>query len=220
MGDTSIELWINQHQYKALERILTECGTSIETVMQARLMEFYRQTVPELERLDINNRIEGERLAAERRAAEQRRFSVFRITENGSAICLECEHAFDFLQAAHQTRHYLRGEMDPQPETLAEYYLRAGSPISEEKFSDRVGERIEGSRNITGLCEIDLDSSLFHTARHLNGWATFSIKDVTTAAYHAYRKDYRTHDDMWRIFLDHLDGREITEQAPGMRMDM
>ncbi len=83
-----------------------------------------------------------------------------------------------------------------------------------------MGERIEGSRNITGLCDIDLDSGLFHTARHLNGWATFSIKDVTAAAYHAYRKDYRTNDDMWRIFLDHLDGREITDQAPGMRMDM
>ncbi len=83
-----------------------------------------------------------------------------------------------------------------------------------------MGERIEGSRNITGLCDIDLDSGLFHTARHLNGWATFNLKDVTTAAYHAYRKDYHTNDDMWRIFLDHLDGREITDQAPGMSMDM
>jgi hypothetical protein len=86
MGDTSIELWIDQHQYNALERVLTERGTNIETVMQARLMEFYRQTVPELERVDINNRIEGERLAAERRAAELRRFSVFRITENGTTV--------------------------------------------------------------------------------------------------------------------------------------
>ncbi len=214
MGDTSIELWIDQHQYNALESILTKRGTNIETVMQARLMEFYRQTVPELERTDINNRIEGERLAAERRAAEQRLFSVFRITEKGSTVCLECDHAFDFLQAANQTRRYLRQKMDPQPNTFAEYYLQAGTLISEERFHELVGEHIEGSRNITGLCDIDLDNGLFHTTRHLNGWASFNLKDVTTAAYHAYRKEYRTNDDMWRIFLDHLDGKQITESAP------
>jgi hypothetical protein len=33
MGDTSIELWMNQYQYDALKRILAEAGTSVETVM-------------------------------------------------------------------------------------------------------------------------------------------------------------------------------------------
>ncbi len=76
MGDTSIKLWINGHQYDTLERILTERGTNIETVMQARLIDLYRQTVPEQERVDINNQIESERLAAEQREAELHRFSV------------------------------------------------------------------------------------------------------------------------------------------------
>lgn len=211
MGDASIELWMNQHQFDALERILTESGTNVETVMHARLMEFYRQTVPDLERVDINNRIESERLATERREAENRRFSVFRVTENGSSVCLECELPFGFMQAANQTRRYLRKELEKQPDTLAEYFLRVGTQITEERFGELVGERIEGSRNITGLCDIDLDGGRFHTARHLNGWASFNLKDVTTAVYRAYRKDFRSVDDRWRIFLEHLDGKLITE---------
>lgn len=104
--------------------------------------------------------------------------------------------------------------MDPQPNTFAEYYLQAGTLISEEKFRELVGERIKGSNNITGLCDINLDSGVFHTVRHLNGWASFNIKDVTAAAYHAYRKEYRSNDDMWKIFLDHLDGKQITASTP------
>lgn len=77
MGDRSIELWLNQYQLEALERILSEHGTDTETVMQARLMEFYRQTVPEQERTEINNMIEAERLADERRTQEMRHFSVY-----------------------------------------------------------------------------------------------------------------------------------------------
>lgn len=218
MGDTSIELCINRHQYDALERILMECGTNIETVMQARLIELYHQTVPEQERVDINNQIENERLAAEQLDAELRRFSVFRVTENGSTRRLECEHAFDYMQAANQVRRYLRQEMDPQPDAFADYFLRAGTLISEGKYNDLVRERIEGSHNITGLCDIDLDSGRFHTVLRQDGWVTFDIKDVTTAAYHAYRKGYRSNDDMWKIFLDRLDGRQITEAFPAMSM--
>jgi len=218
MGDKLIVLSMNLHQYDALERILTEQGTN--TVMQARLMELYRQTVPEQERVDINNQIESERLAAEQREAELRRYSVFRITEKGSTTCLECNHAFDFMQAANQVRRYLRQEMDPQPCAFAEYFLGSGMLISEEKFGVLAQERIEGSHNITGLCDIDLDSGMFHNAFRLEGWMSFHLKDVTAAAYHAYRKSYRTHDDMQGIFDNHLDGRQITETTNTLSMDM
>ncbi|MBR0598442.1 hypothetical protein [Sinanaerobacter chloroacetimidivorans] len=220
MGDTSIELRINRHQCDALERILTERGTNIETVMQARLIELYCQTIPEQERVDINNQIESERLAAEQREAELRRFSVFRITEKGSTVFLECNQALNFMQVAYQTRRYLRQEMDPPNSAFAEYFLRNGTLISEEKFRMLAGERIEGSHNITSLCDIDLDCGMFHTAHHLEGWASFRLKDVITAAYHAYRKSYCSNDDMWRIFLDYLDGRQITEASAAMSMEM
>jgi hypothetical protein len=36
------------------------------------------------------------------------------------------------------------------------------------------------------------------------------MKDISAAAYQAYRKEYRPWDERWRAFLERLDGREIT----------
>jgi hypothetical protein len=216
MGDISIELWLDQHRYDALKRIFNEAGTSVEAVMQARLMALYEKTVPEQERMNINNQMEGERLAAERWASERRRFSVFRIVEDRQSRYIECEHPFDFLNAAHQTRRYLRGEIDRKPTSFADYLLRSGSSISAEKFADLTRQCNEGSANITGLFDIDLDKGDFYTVRPNSGWAGFTIKDIITAAYHAYRKDNRAFNDRWRIFLEHLDGRQMAQSDPAI----
>ena len=68
--DVSLELWMDRRRLTALERVLKERGTDTQTVMQARLDELYRQYVPAQERTEINERMESERLAAERRAEE------------------------------------------------------------------------------------------------------------------------------------------------------
>lgn len=209
MGDTSIELWMNQYQYDALKRILTEAGTSVETVMQARLMEFYMQTVPENERADINCRIEGERLAEVLRAEERRRFSVFRIVEDRQARCLECEHPFDFLNAALQTRRYLRHELGAKAASFADYLLQSGHAISEQEYAERTGQYIDGSPNVTGVFDIDFDKGDFLTAQRNGGWAGFILKDVMTAIYHAYRKEDRSFKEKWSIFLERLDGGQM-----------
>lgn len=213
MGDTSIELWLNQYQYDALKRILAKAETSVETVMQARLMEFYMQTVPEHERFSINNRIEGERLAEERRAEERRRFSVFRIVEDRQARCIECEHPFDLLNTALQTRRYLRHELGTESASFADYLLQSGKSISEKEYAERTGQYIDGSPNVTGVFDIDFDKGDFLTAQRNSGWTGFILKDVMTAVYHAYRKEDRSFKEKWGIFLERLDGRQMINTA-------
>lgn len=213
MGDISIDLWLNQYQYNALKRILAEAGTNVETVMQARLMEFYMQTVPEHERFNINNRIEGERLAEEQRAEERRRFSVFRIVEDRQARCMECEHPFDFLNAALQTRRYLRHELGTKATSFADYLLQSGHAISEQEYAERTGQYIGGSPNVTGVFDIDFDKGDFLTAQRNSGWAGFILKDVMTAVYHAYRKVDRPFKEQWSIFLERLDGGRMINTA-------
>ncbi len=146
MGDRSIELWLNQYQLEALERILSERGTDTETVMQARLMEFYRQTVPEQERTEINNMIEAERLADERRTQEMRHFSVYHITENGSECHFESDYGMEFMQTAWQMRRYLRAEFEKQPESFAAIFDDA-IPIDAQRFDERIGELLDNSKN-------------------------------------------------------------------------
>lgn len=213
MGDTSIELWLNQYQYDALKRILSKAGTSVEAVMQARLMEFYMQTVPEQERFSINNRIEGERLAEERQAAERRRFSVFRIVEDRQVRCIECEHPFDFLNAALQTRRYLRHELGTKTNSFADYLLQSGQAISEKEYAGLAQEYSDGSLNVTGVFDIDFDKGDFFTAQRNSGWAGFILKDVMTAIYHAYRKESRSFKDKWSVFLERLNGGQMIHTA-------
>lgn len=82
-GNVSLELWLHEYKLAALERVMNESGTDTQTVMQARFDELYRQYVPAQERTDINNAIEGERLATERRAEENDSFAIFHVHENG-----------------------------------------------------------------------------------------------------------------------------------------
>ncbi len=220
MGDTSIELRLNNHRFNALEEALNKEGSSVEEHMQNYLIDLYTERVPYVKQQEIDQLITEEDLRIKQQQAEMRRFSVFRITEKGSTVCFECNYALNFMQTAYQARRYLRQEMDSAPGTFAEYFLQNGTLISEEEFSVRAKECIEGSRNITGLFDIDLDNDMFLNALHLESWTSYHLKDVTTAAYHAYRKSYRSYDDMQRIFYNHLDGRQITEASAAMSMEM
>jgi len=219
MGDRSIELWLNQYQLEALERILSEHGTDTETVMQARLMEFYRQTVPEQERTEINNMIEAKRLADERRTQEMRHFSVYHITENGSECHFESDYGMEFMQTAWQMRRYLRAEFEKQPESFAAIFDDA-IPIDAQRFDERIGELLDNSKNIVGAFDIDFDKQEFSGVHRLDGWKTFAMKDVSIAAYHAYRSDYRSMKDRWEIFLDHIDGKELTHEQSSQMQTM
>ena len=51
-----IALWLEQRQYDALRRTLEDTGTTVEAVIQARLEEFYQQTVPDHERQKIDRK--------------------------------------------------------------------------------------------------------------------------------------------------------------------
>lgn len=79
INTVEVTLWLEQPRYEAIQRILRESRTDLETVMQAKLEEFYRQTVPDLERERINLQMEAVRLAEERMRLENMKISAFRI---------------------------------------------------------------------------------------------------------------------------------------------
>ena len=101
-GDESLALWLYGYKLDALERVLTESGTNTQTVMQARLEELYRQYVPVQDRIQINERIEVERLAAEQRAEESHRVSAFHVTENGADMYFKTDRGYELLEATHR----------------------------------------------------------------------------------------------------------------------
>lgn len=119
MDDRSIELWLNKYQYTALSDILYEKGTDIKAVMQEKLTELYIQMVPEQERIEIDNRIDAERLAAEQQAQEMRRFSIYHVTENSQEQYFESDITLELMLLALLLHRYRRGELRQQPESFS-----------------------------------------------------------------------------------------------------
>lgn len=216
MGDRSIELWLNKYQYAALEAILSEGGTNLETVMQEKLSELYLQTVPQQEQAEISGRIEADRLADEQRAREMRTFSVYHITENGVEHYFECDLPMELMQTSWLLGRYQRGELEQKSECFAASF-RDTIPINAQKFEEHVRTRMDNTGKISGVFDIDFDRQEISGVHIMDGWKTYSMKDASTAAYHAYRADYLPVDQRWNRFCEYLDGRELTpEQGPQM----
>ena len=219
MGDTSIELCLNKYQYYALRRILTQNGTDIETVMQEKLSELYLQTVPEQERTEISGRIEADRLADEQRAQEMRTFSVYHIKENGIKHYFESDYDMELMHVAWQLRKYLHGEFGPRIKCFAAIFDDV-IPIDAKKFEEHVRTRMDNTRKIAGVFDIDFDKQKISGVHIMDGWKTYSMKDASTAAYHSYRGSYRTMDQRWSRFLEYLDGKELMQEQGSQTLTM
>jgi hypothetical protein len=134
---------------------------------------------------------------------------VYHITENGVEHHFESDYGMDMLQTAWQIRMYLRGDSEKKPENFAAVFNDA-IPIDAQRFDEHVGELLDDSKNIAGAFDIDFDKQEVSGVHRFDGWKTYSMKDISAAAYQAYRKEYRPWDERWRAFLERLDGREIT----------
>jgi hypothetical protein len=207
--DISIELWMDRRRLAALERVLQESGTATQTVMQARFDELYRQYVPVQERTDINNAIEGERLAAERLAEERQRIAAFHVTEHGGEKYFTTDEGLELLDAAKKLRSYLTKEPSATPDSF-DKMVSHPTVISADRFDELTSIRMDNTGKVTGVFDIDFDKREFSAVNIMDGWKTFAIGDVSTAAYHAARKQLLSRDQQYERMLDKLDGKEIT----------
>lgn len=219
MGSEEIILWLEQRQYAELEHRLREHGTNISSELNARLTALYEQTVPSDIRESIAKSIELEWLLDAEAAEQKRRYSAFRITENGRISLFERAHAFEFLHAARMLRQYMRKEIPSQPAWFADCFSDR-RPITQAGFEARVSERMENGGKVTGVFDIDFDEQEFSTVNISSGWATFEMKDVLAASYHAFRKENSPIKRQWEVFLNHLDGKEISMQGQAQEPQM
>lgn len=215
-----VALWLEQPRYDALQRILQESGTDLETVMQARLEEFYRQTVPEHERLKINFAMEAARLSEEAAREASMKISAFRIMENGQDSYFITERPMKFLGMAHLLRRYLRGDLAFEPERFTDCFT-IHRWLAENQFQDLAQERMEHPKWIVSVFNVDFDKGEVASLDAALGWQNYKMRDVSNAAYCAFRKQWQSEEKRWAKFLDHLEGKEIVqEQESGPTMQM
>ena len=132
---------------------------------------------------------------------------VFRVTENGESMYFSVPESVELLQAAAHLRNYLSDKNAGKKFTAI---FPHGEKITQEQFDAAAAERMENTGCIAGAYELDFDVRTFSALNIMDGWKVYAMQDVANAAEQAYQEAEMSEDDRWRIFLDRLDGQELT----------
>ena len=85
--------------------------------------------------------------------------------------------------------------------------------ISRETFDALAKRRMENAGEVSGLFELDFDARTISALNIMDGWKAYAMQDVADAAEAAFQEAEISENVRWRIFLDRLDGQELT--TPG-----
>ena len=138
---------------------------------------------------------------------QELRQAVFRVTENGESMYFSVPESVELLQAAAHLRNYLS---DKNAGTKFTAIFPHGEKITQEQFDAAAAERMENTGCIAGAYELDLDARTLSALNIMDGWKVYAMKDVADAARQAYQEAEMSEDARWRIFLDRLDGQDLT----------
>ena len=206
-GDIQFELYLNEYKAEALESVLKADGTSIEQQMQRQLAALYTERVPVEVQREIQQRLGAEYVAYEREAEARRKYAVFHVKENGTDEYFRLDSAVEFLDAALLLRNHLRQPVGSAGSFAERFQSR--EKITAGLFDQMVGVRGENTGKVAGAFELDFDKREFSAVHIMDGWRTYSMKAVSTAAYRAFRKEGLKQDERWRRFLSDLEDKEI-----------
>ena len=133
----------------------------------------------------------------------------FHITEDCAEAYLQNESGMEFLQLARRLRDYLQQEQRLPARSFVEA-TDGCKEISRETFDALARHRMENTGEVSGLFELDFDARTFSALNIMDGWKVYAMQDVVDAAEAAYQETEISVDTRWRIFLDRLDGQELT----------
>lgn len=208
MNSRDITLWLDERWYDALSHQLEEKNTTVEDALSDYLDTMIGQ-LPEQVRETISREIQEEEQQRRAEAEANRRISVFRVTQDGRMdhLLTESSASMDALQTALRLRAYLL-EKGSSSQRFAQT-IPAADYIPPEVFEDYADELRQCTGRIVSALDIDLDRGELSTLDALDGWETYTIHDVSVAAWHASRKDHLPWDRRLGIFADHLETRGI-----------
>lgn len=204
-----IAIWIDERWYDALSKHLKD--ETLEEHLENVIDEMCNQ-LPQQEYERISAEIWQEEQRSKEAAEAERRFAVFHVTERGESVYFLAEENLEMLQAAVKLRSYLRKPPEDSPTRFLGMFSR-GERITARQFDAYVQERLDNTGRVTGAFDIDFDKGRFDALNIMDGWQCFRIQDISTAAYYAMKKVYASWENRWRVFLDRLDGKQLTAEA-------
>lgn len=208
-GDVHLELWLHEYKMQALSAVLEEQGSSVEKRMQSALNELYAELVPPEIQQDICQRIDAEYAAEQAEIEAARKYTAFRVQENGAENFFQLDRRESFLDVAKSLRWCLRQE----PDSLAAAFQKSFyglKPISSEQYGQMAAYRMEHPEKVTGVFDVNFDRQAVSAVEPVSGWQSYSMKDVSAAVYHACRKSYLSGEKCEARFAAHLAGKQIS----------
>ena len=133
----------------------------------------------------------------------------FHVTEDCAEVYLQNESGMEFLQLARRLHDYLQQEQRLPARSFLEA-MDGCKEISHEAFNELVKRRMENTGEVSGVFELDFDARTISALNIMDGWKVYAMQDVANAAEQAFQEAEISEDDRWRIFLDRLDGQELT----------
>ncbi len=203
MQNREIVLWLDERWYSALSSHLTD--ETVEDRLNAYLAKLINQ-LPETEFRRINSEICEEERIRNQQWEDSRRFSVFHVKENGKESYLQLDSGLEFLDAARMLRAYLKGERGSGPFSQTLY---KPEEITASQFHEMSSLRMENTGKVTGAFKLDFDGQTMSALHIMDGWKTYSMKDVSTAVYYAHQKRHLPKESYWSRFIERLDGKEL-----------
>ena len=133
----------------------------------------------------------------------------FHVTEDCAEVYLQNESSMEFFQLARRLHDYLQQEQRLPARSFLEA-MDGCKEISHETFNELVKRRMENTGEVSGVFELDFDARTISALNIMDGWKVYAMQDVANAAEQAFQEAEISEDDRWRIFLDRLDGQELT----------
>ena len=135
--------------------------------------------------------------------------AAFHITEDCVEVYLKNESGMEFLQLARWLHDYLRQEQRLPARSFFEA-TDGCKEIRRETFDELAKRRMENTGEVSGLFELDFDARTISALNIMDDWKVYAMQDVADAAEQAFQEVEISEDARWRIFLDRLDGQELT----------
>ena len=204
MNSKALEIWLDERWYEALSQQLE--NETVEEKLDNYLDELISQ-LPEHVREKISREILEEDQQREQEIRASRRYSAFRIVENGGTQYFRMDRPVGMLEIAGYVRLRLRQQSRPRP---LEESLHGREEIPAEEFERMLTSCMEGECQITDVYDVDLDRLELSAVRPSLGWVSYRLKDASTAVWHADRCGSYNWNVRNARFTEKLAGKETT----------
>lgn len=202
MDSREVSVWLDRRWYAALSRHLD--GKTVEDQLDCYLKELISQ-LPKEEYDQISRELQEENLRQQREIEAAKKFSAFHVREHRQEEYFRLERPWDVLKAASVLREYLRSDKQDSFSDFCGVRQR----ITAGEFNQLTGACMENPEKVTGAFALDFDRKEFSCVDAADGWRTYQMRDVSAAAYCAFRANGLS---IWRRlqqFAERLVGCEI-----------